>query len=80
MEMKLLEQEQVDLAMLPIGGNYVMDIDDAVRAVEFIKPKKVIPMHYDTFPVIKADPREFQSKVGSLAEVIILEIGQSYEI
>jgi L-ascorbate metabolism protein UlaG (beta-lactamase superfamily) len=80
MEMKLLEQEQVDLAMLPIGGNYVMDIDDAVRAVEFIKPKKVIPMHYDTFPVIKADPHEFQSKVGSLAGVIILEIGQSYEI
>jgi len=40
MEMKLLEQEQVDLAMLPIGGNYVMDIDDAVRAVEIHKAKE----------------------------------------
>jgi len=80
MEMKLLEHEKVDLAMLPIGGNYVMDIDDAVRAVEFIKPRKVIPMHYGTFPVIKADPQEFKAKVGSLAEVIILEPGQSYEI
>jgi len=49
MEMKLLEHEKVDLAMLPIGGNYVMDIDDAVRAVEFIKPRKVIPMHYGLF-------------------------------
>jgi len=57
-----------------------MDIDDAVRAVEFIKPKKVIPMHYGTFPVIEADPEEFKSKVGSLAEVVILDPGQSCEV
>ncbi|KRT34784.1 metal-dependent hydrolase [Acetomicrobium hydrogeniformans] len=79
-EMKLLEAENIDLAILPIGGNYVMDIDDAVRAVELIQPKKVIPMHYGTFPVIEADPAEFKSKVGSLAEVVILEPGQSCEV
>ena len=53
MDMKLLEAENIDVALLPIGGNFTMDIDDAVIATEFIKPKLVIPMHYDTFPLIK---------------------------
>lgn len=77
-EMTLLEAEHIDAALLPIGGYYTMDLDDAVRAVGFIKPKLAIPMHYDTFPVIKADPQEFAKKVeaaGSRAKV--LAIGES---
>ena len=42
-----------------------MDIDDAVKAVEFIRPKKVVPMHYNTWPPIEADPEEFATKVGA---------------
>jgi L-ascorbate metabolism protein UlaG (beta-lactamase superfamily) len=78
MDMKLLELEKIDVALLPIGGNYTMDIDDAVIAAEFIKPKFVIPMHYDTFPVIKADPNEFKEK-NKACDTIILNIGESFE-
>ena len=74
-EMTLLEAEGVEVALLPIGGYYVMDVDDAVRAVGFIKPKKVVPMHYDTFPPIQADPQDFAKKVGEAAEVIIAKPG-----
>ena len=76
MDMKLHEIENIDLAMIPIGGNYTMDIEDSIRAVEFIKPKRVIPMHYNTFDVIKADPNEFKSLVKE-SEVHILESGES---
>lgn len=78
MDMKLLEAENIDVAMLPIGGNYTMDIDDAVIAAEFIKPRMVIPMHYDTFPVIKADPKEFKEK-NRVCDTVILDIGESFE-
>lgn len=79
MDMKLLEIEHIDVAMLPIGGNFTMDIEDALRAVEFIKPKKVIPMHYGTFPVIQADPAVFKERVKE-AEVIILKPGDTYAL
>ena len=75
-EMTLLEAEGVEVALLPIGGYYVMDADDAVRAVGFIKPKKVVPIHYDTFPPIKADPQYFAKKVGSQAEVVVMKPGE----
>lgn len=78
MDMKLLEIENIDLALVPIGGNYTMDIDDAVRAVGFIKPKLTIPMHYDTFPLIEADPKEFKEK-NKESETLILNIDESYE-
>lgn len=78
MDMKLLEAEEIDLALLPIGGNYTMDIDDAIIATEFINPKHVIPMHYDTFPLIKADPEEFKQK-NKVCDTVILEIGGYFE-
>lgn len=74
-DMKLLELEQVDLAFLPIGGNYTMDITDAVRAVDFIKPQIVVPMHYNTFPVIQADPNLFKSRLPEY-DVQILQPGE----
>lgn len=78
-DMKLLENENIDLALIPIGGNYTMDIIDATKAVELIKPKVVLPMHYDTFPIIKADPFEFKDKVKN-ARVEVLKINESIEI
>ena len=47
--MKLIGEEGVDLALLPIGDNYTMGPDDALRAVELLKPRKVMPIHYNTF-------------------------------
>ena len=82
-EMTLLEEEKVDLALLPIGGHYTMDIRDAVRAVGFIKPQKVVPMHYDTFPPIKASSSEFKRLIGELdgkADVVILKPGEKMNL
>lgn len=64
-DMKLIgEMNPVDYMLLPIGDNYTMGIDDAVKAADFVSPKvAAIPMHYNTFPVIEANPEEFKTKV-----------------
>ncbi|NNG16332.1 MAG: metal-dependent hydrolase, partial [Gemmatimonadales bacterium] len=77
-DMELLEG-QVDVACLPIGDNFTMGPEDAAKAVAMIKPKTVIPMHYNTFEVIEQDPNGFAARVGPQAEVVILEPGQSHE-
>lgn len=81
MEMKLLEEEKIDVALLPIGGYYTMDADDAARAAGFVQPRVIIPMHYDTFPPIKADPKAFAGKVAERgpAKVEIVAPGQEFE-
>jgi L-ascorbate metabolism protein UlaG (beta-lactamase superfamily) len=64
----------LDVALLPIGDNFTMGIDDAVLATGFLKAKMNIPMHYNTFDIIKADPHEFVRKVeaaGRRATVVI---------
>lgn len=76
-DMQLLKG-QVDVACLPIGDNFTMGPDDAVRAVEMIEPATVIPMHYNTFDMIKQDPHDFARKVGDRASVVILEPGQTH--
>jgi L-ascorbate metabolism protein UlaG (beta-lactamase superfamily) len=57
-----------------------MGVKSAAKAVKFLRPKKVIPMHYNTFPIIQADPDEFKKLVGNLAEVLILSPGESTEL
>ncbi|MET1101212.1 MAG: metal-dependent hydrolase [Pyrodictiaceae archaeon] len=71
-----------DIALLPIGGHFTMDAIQATKAVELIRPKVAIPMHYNTFPPIKADPEEFkrlveEKKLGT--RVVILKPGEKYE-
>ncbi|HEY2580809.1 MAG TPA: metal-dependent hydrolase [Mucilaginibacter sp.] len=61
-DMKLLADENLDWAFLPIGDNYTMGADDAIKASAFINCKNIIGMHYDTFPVIKIDKGEVQEK------------------
>ncbi len=65
MDMKLLEYENIDIALLPIGGNFTMDVDDTLLAIDFIKPKLVVPMHYDTFDIIHQDPTRLKEKISS---------------
>lgn len=82
-DMKLLgELEKIKLALLPIGDNYTMGISDAVRAVEMIKPEVVIPMHYNTWPVIECDPEEFKKEVEKRTgtQCVILAPGESYSL
>ena len=79
MDLQLL-RGSVDVAILPIGDNFTMGPEDAARAVEFIEPDVVIPMHYNTFEVIEQNPESFRQLVGDLARVEILTPGQSYTV
>jgi len=78
-DMKLLEDENIYLALIPIGGNYTMDINDAIKAVDFIRPKITVPMHYNTFPLIEADPEKFRQRVRN-SVVRVLSAGEIMEI
>ena len=78
LDMQLIgELYKPDVAFLPIGGRYTMGVFQAAKAVEFIKPDTVIPIHYNTFPIIEADSEEFKKLVGDKANVIILEPGKT---
>ena len=81
-DMKLLaELHDIRLAMLPIGDNYTMGIRQAIKAVEFIDPDIVVPMHFNTFEPITVDPEEFRAGVEPLGvEVIIPSPGESFQL
>ncbi len=79
-DMKLIgELDALDLALLPIGDNFTMGIDDAVMAADFLKAKLVIPYHYNTWPPIEADPQEFKGKVEekTASRCVVLPPGES---
>ena len=78
-DMKLIgEMHPVDLALLPIGDNFTMGVDDAIKAVELMRPRHAVPMHYDTFDLIKADPRKFAAGAERHGtKVTILKVGES---
>ena len=73
----------IDLFLSPIGSYFVMDVHQAALATKLLKPKHVIPMHYDTFPVIEANPEKFKALVSETSpdtNVIILKPGDETEI
>lgn len=71
----------IDVAFLPIGSNFTMDIPDAAYAATLIRPRKAVPIHYNTWPLIAADPKEFQAALaGSGIEVPILAAGESLSL
>ncbi|BAD84330.1 hydrolase, metallo-beta-lactamase superfamily [Thermococcus kodakarensis KOD1] len=70
----------IDVALLPIGGHFTMGPREAAKAVELLKPRKVVPMHYNTWPPIAQDPEEFKRLVGDKAEVVILQPGEELEL
>lgn len=82
LDMKLIgETNSIDLAFLPIGDNFTMGVEDAAKAVEFLKPKQVVPVHYDTWPIIAADTDNFSTRVKAAgAEPLILNPGESLEL
>jgi len=81
-DMKLIgELDNIDLFLVPIGGNFTMDINDAAKAVEFVKPKLTVPMHYNTFPIIEADPNIFSQKVKALGfDVKVMSINETIQL
>ena len=80
--MRLIGEEGVDLATLPIGDNYTMGPDDALRAVKLIEPRVVIPIHYNTFDVITQNASAWAERVRgeTTTETLVLSPGQSYEL
>ncbi|MDR0577306.1 MAG: metal-dependent hydrolase [Candidatus Accumulibacter sp.] len=80
-DMGLLEYERIDVALLPIGDRFTMGPRDAARAVGMIKPKIVIPMHYDTWPIVAQDPELFRKAVEDSgdARVVVLRVGGEFE-
>ena len=64
-DMKLIGEEGIDLAILPIGDNFTMGPEDALKAVNLINPKRVIPNHFDTWPLISQDADHWSSHVNS---------------
>jgi L-ascorbate metabolism protein UlaG (beta-lactamase superfamily) len=81
-DMKLIgEMNKIDYMLLPIGDNFTMGINDAVKAVELVNPGIAIPMHFNTFPVIQADPEEFRLKVEQKGlKCRVLKYGEEIEL
>ncbi|RIK47127.1 MAG: metal-dependent hydrolase [Chloroflexi bacterium] len=82
LDMQLIGDEELDIAVLPIGDFYTMGPKDAVRAVKFLRPKFVIPCHYNTFPPIEQDAAEFKKQVEeqTSTKCVVLQPGESWEI
>ncbi|QGQ48841.1 metal-dependent hydrolase [Metabacillus sediminilitoris] len=79
-DMKMIgERNSIDVAFLPIGDNLTMGPEDAVDAADWLKAKKVVPIHYNTFPAIKQNPNEF-TKMLPNGVGIPLKIGESLEL
>jgi L-ascorbate metabolism protein UlaG (beta-lactamase superfamily) len=82
-DMKLIaERHSPDVALIPIGGHFTMDTEDAAYACGLIGAATVIPCHYNTFPPIAADADAFKAEVESStsSKVVILQPGESHEL
>jgi L-ascorbate metabolism protein UlaG (beta-lactamase superfamily) len=82
MDMKLIPMRtKLDLAILPIGDNFTMDVDDAIIASDFVQCDKVLGVHYDTFGYIKIEKKEaIQKFFEKDKDLMLLEIGDSIEL
>ncbi|MDE2975487.1 MAG: metal-dependent hydrolase [Gemmatimonadota bacterium] len=69
---------KVDVAILPIGDNFTMGPEDAAAAVGLVEPEVVIPVHYDTWPLIAQDPERFRDLVGDRARVQVMGPGDAF--
>ncbi len=80
-DMKLIgESRTIDVMLVPAGDNFTMGVDEAAKAVAFVKPKMAVPIHYNTFPVIEINPDDFLKKLPSDVEGKILKPGDRLEL
>lgn len=82
MDMKLIPMRtKLDLAVLPVGDNFTMDVEDAIIASDFLDCDKILGYHYDTFGYIKIDHKEaIQKFFDKGKDLMLLEIGDSIEL
>ncbi len=81
-DMQLIGDEGIDLAVIPIGDNYTMGPDDALKAVKLLRPKRVVSVHYNTWELIAQDPQAWKKRVESETEtkVVVLQPGESLSL
>jgi L-ascorbate metabolism protein UlaG (beta-lactamase superfamily) len=79
-DMTLYAEGGLDVVILPIGDNYTMGTDDALKALDWLRPRRALPTHYNTWPVIAADAERFAQTASETlgVEVTVLEPGQTY--
>ena len=80
-DMRFIGELGLDVAIIPVGDNFTMGVDDALKAVKLLSPKVVIPYHYDTWEVIKTDIDKFKKLCEDEGvDVLIVEAGKEYEV
>jgi L-ascorbate metabolism protein UlaG (beta-lactamase superfamily) len=81
-DMRLIGEEGVDLAVLPIGDNFTMGPDDALRAVKLIQPRQVVPIHFNTWELIAQDADAWAARVRkeTQSEVVVLKPGEWIDV
>lgn len=81
-DMQLVGDHGIDVAFIPIGDRYTMGIDDSIKAIHYIRPRFVVPMHYNTFPPIMQDAADWASRVNKEtdAQPIVLDPGGTYTL
>jgi len=81
-DMKLIGDEGIHLAVLPIGDNYTMGPDDALLAVKLLRAETVVPIHYDTFELIRQDAAAWAKKVAASTEtrVVLMKPGDQIHV
>lgn len=78
-DLRLLSEEgRVDVAFLPIGDNYTMGTRDALKAIRFLQPRKMVPIHFNTFDEIKQDPYALKDHLPKIIHV--MEVGEEMSI
>lgn len=82
LDMQLIAEEELDVAVLPIGDHFTMGPKDAVKAVKLLRAGTVIPCHYNTFPPIEQDPSVFKTEVEkeTASTVLLLNLGERVEL
>lgn len=81
MDMQLIGRGGLDAAFLPIGDNFTMGPEDALDALDFLKPKVAVPMHYDTWPAIAQKPEQFAEQAKSRGHrVRVMRPGETLEV
>ncbi|TBH21047.1 metal-dependent hydrolase [Thermus thermamylovorans] len=77
-DMRLIGELGLDLALLPIGDHFTMGPEDALKALELLRPKRVVPIHYNTFPPIQQDGEAFAQRAGEMGvEGRVLKPGEA---
>jgi L-ascorbate metabolism protein UlaG (beta-lactamase superfamily) len=81
LDLQLIGRVGLDVALLPIGDNFTMGPDDALTALDFLKPKLAIPIHYNTWPIIAQDGPKFAARAAEMGHAVrVMAAGDAVEL